>query len=115
MAKEELLKSEEVEFFRTTVTSVVEDLMKRVANKNDLFADYQVLLSGSTRDGVKVGNPYEIDYLIQYDIKVNKIIEVASYPGYVWVVPNEDESLRLRSVMKKNVLSSSNSYLNFLK
>ena len=86
-----------------------------MANKNDLVADYQVLLSGSTRDDVKVGNPYEIDYLIQYDIKVNKIIKVPSYPGYVWVVPNEDESLRLKSVMKKNVLSSSKLIFKFFK
>ena len=115
MAQEVLLKLEEVEFFRTTVTSLVEDLMKGVANKNDVFADYRVLLSGSTRDDVKVGNPYEMDYLIQYDIKVNKIIEVPSYPGYVWIVPNEDESLRLKSVMKKNFLSSNKLLFEFFK
>ena len=113
MGKELLLKPEEVEFYRRTVTSEVEDLMKRVANKNDVFADYQVLLSGSTREDVKVGNIYETDYLIQYDIKVNKIIEVSSYPGYVLVVPNEEDSLRFRSVMENNVLSSNKLIFQF--
>ena len=115
MAQGAFLKSEEVEFLITTVTSEVEDLMKRVANKNDAFADYQVLLSGSTREDVRVGNPYEIDYLVQYNIKVSKIIEVPSYPGYVWVVPNEEDSLRFQSVMKKNVLSSNKLMFEFVK
>ena len=53
MAQGAFLKPEEVEFLITTVTSEVEDLMKRVANKNDAFADYQVLLSGSTREDRK--------------------------------------------------------------
>ena len=101
MAHEVLLKPEEVEFHRTTVTLEVEDLMKRVANKNGAFADYQVLLSRSTTEDVRVGNPCEIDYLVQYNINVSKIIEVPSYPGYVWVVPNEEDSLRFQSVMKK--------------
>ena len=115
MAALSFLKSEEVEFFRTTVTSTVEDLMKRVANENDIFADYEVLLSGSTREDVRVGNPYEIDYLIQYDIKVSKIIEVPSYPGYVWVVPNEVDGLRLKSVMKQKFLSSNKLIFEFFK
>ena len=115
MAALSFLKSEEVEFFRTTVTSTVEDLMKRVANENDIFADYEVLLSGSTREDVRVGNPYEIDYLIQHDIKVSKIIEVPSYPGYVWVVPNEVDGLRLKSVMKQKFLSSNKLIFEFFK
>ena len=50
--------------------------MKRVANENNIFADYQALMSGSTREHVRVGNTYEVDYLTQYDIEVTKIIEV---------------------------------------
>ena len=115
MSHEELLKPEEVEFYRKTVTYEVEDLMKRVAKQNDVFADYQVLLSGSTRENVRVGDPYEIDYLIQYDIKVNKIIEVPSYLGYVWVFPKEEDSLRLQSVMKQNILSSNKLMFQFFK
>ena len=115
MAALSFLKSEEVEFFRTTVTSTVEDLMKRVANENDIFADYEVLLSGSTREDVRVGNPYEIDYLIQCDIKVSKIIEIPSYLGYVWVVPNEVDGLRLKSVMKQKFLSSNKLIFEFFK
>ena len=115
MFHEELLKPEKVEFFRKTVTSVVEDLMKRVANENDVFADYQVLLSGSTREDVRVGDPYEIDYLIQYDIKVNKIVEAPIYPGYVWVFPNEEDSLRFQRVMTQNVLSSNKLIFQFYK
>ena len=115
MPHQELLKPEEVEFYRKTVTYEVEDLMRRVAKQNDVFADYQVLLSGSTRENVRVGNPYEIDYLIQYDIKVNKIIEVPSYLGYVWVFPKEEDSLRLQSVMKQNILSSNKLMFQFFK
>ena len=50
--------------------------MKRVANENNFFADYQALLSGSTREDVRVRNTYEVDYLTQYDVEVTKIIEV---------------------------------------
>ena len=63
----------------------------------------------------KIGNPYEIDYLVQYNIKVSKIIEVPSYPGYVWVVPNEEDSLRFQSFMQKNVLSSNKLMFEFFK
>ena len=50
--------------------------MKWVANENNIFADYQALLSGSTREDVRVRNTYEVDYLTQYDVEVTKIIEV---------------------------------------
>ena len=50
--------------------------MKRVANENNIFADYQALLSGSAREDVRVRNTYEVDYLTQYDVEVTKIIEV---------------------------------------
>ena len=97
------------------MTSVAADLMTRVANENNIFADYQVLLSGSTREDVRVGNTNDFDYLTQYDIKVSKIIEVPSYPGYVWVVPNEENSLRLKSVMKQKFLSSKKLLFEFFK
>ena len=40
--------------------------MDQVKGENN--ANYKILLSGSTRENVRDGNPYEIDNLIQYDI-----------------------------------------------
>ena len=95
------IPDESVEYYRETVKNLVSRIMEHVAAKNNIFTNYQILLSGSTSEDVRVGNPYEIDYLIQYEVDVDKIIEVYQYPGFVMMKPSQKDRLKFESVMER--------------
>ena len=62
---EKSIPDEDVEYYRETVRKLVSCMMEQVAANNNVFTNYQILLSGSSSEDVRVGNPYEIDYPIQ--------------------------------------------------
>ena len=107
---------EKVLKYREITKILVKDLMERVLDKNKVFASYKILLSESTRENVRVGNPYEIDYLIQYDISANsKISEVSSCPGYVRIILCDDDDIaKYQSMIKDGALSCNKLMFNFL-
>ena len=78
--------------------------MKQVEEKDSTFADYKILLSGSTKEGVRIGNPYEIDYMIQYEIEVDKIEEFDQYPGFVRIRPNLQTKNKFENMMKGGII-----------
>ena len=81
------LEKEDVENYRTNAKILVEDLKKRTAEKVQ-----QIVLSGSTREGVRVGNPYEIDFLIQYELSGAELIEDnIKHKGFVKIKPSPQE------------------------
>ena len=111
------IPDESVEYYRETVKNLVSRIMKHVAAKDNVFTNYQVLLSGSTSEDVRVGNPYEIDYLIQYEVDVDKIAEAKQYPGFVVIKPSQKDRLKFESVMDRavNLLSCDRLLFGFFK
>ena len=91
---ERKLDSGDVENYRTNASLLVEDLMKRIADKDATFAGYKIALSGSTReDELGVGNPFEIDFLIQYNLNMAEIIEDdVEHKGFVKIKPSPEET-----------------------
>ena len=87
------VKLEDVEKYRATAGILVEDLMKRIAERDATFAGYKIVLSGSTREGVRVGNPYEIDFLIQFELNGAEFIEDDfKHKGFVKIKPSPQET-----------------------
>ena len=72
--------------------------MELLADENFIFSQYKVLLSGSNRENVRVGNPYEIDFMIQYDIDETDIIEDTFHPGFVQLKPDKKYSIKFNSM-----------------
>lgn len=79
---------EDVIKYRRLVQTLVENLMEHVVSKDESFSEYKIFLSGSTAEGVRVGNPYEMDFLIQYDIDVKSVEEVPQCKGFVYITPD---------------------------
>ena len=73
--------------------------MELLADENFIFSQYKVLLSGSNRENVRVGNPYEIDFMIQYDIDETDIIEDTFHPGFVQLKPDKKYSIKFNSML----------------
>lgn len=113
--RQEPIKDENTALYRRIVEDLVKDLMKQVEEKDNMFSDYKILLSGSTKEDVRVGNPYEIDYMIQYDIGVESIFEVPQYPGFVWITPNLQTKTKFETVMERGVLSCDKLMFHFFK
>lgn len=84
------MKDEDVVIYRTKVRYLVEELMEMVAQNNPLFSNYKILLSGSTNEMLKVGDPLEIDYLVQYDLHVDKL-QSETLVGYAQLYPNKED------------------------
>ena len=96
---ERLLKSEEAITYKTTARYLVEELMELVADEDDIFSQYKVLLSGSNKENVRVGNLYEIDFMIQYDINVTDVIEDKLCLGFVKIKPDKDDGIKFNSML----------------
>ena len=109
------LTTEGVVSNRETARILVEELMGKVAEQDSIFAHYKVLLPGSTKENLKVSNPFEIDYLISYDIALEDIIEDKQHIGYVMLVPKEDACVKFKSVLLSKKLSSDKLLFLFLK
>lgn len=71
-----------------------------VAERHPVFSEYKVIMSGSTREKARVGNPYELDFLIAYEIDIEEVIE---YPGdllgFVRVVPHGEERSKFKEAL----------------
>ena len=84
-----VISSDEAKLFATTANELVEDLVHMIAEKNPVFSKYKVQVSGSTRENTRAGDPYEIDFLVLYEIDVDEVEEVL--PGYVKIKPKVKE------------------------
>lgn len=86
--------------FISLVSELVEEVIGMVAERNPVFSEYKVKMSGSTREKARVGNPYELDFLIAYEIDIEEVIE---YPGdllgFVRVVPHGEERSKLKEAL----------------
>ena len=92
------MPSEEAQGFIILVSELVEELIGMVAENNPVFSQYKVKMSGSTRENTRVGNPYELDFLISYEIDVEDVVEYSSgdFLGFVRVIPHRDECSKLK-------------------
>ena len=81
-----LMRHEEIDSFYNTAEKLVGDLLQEVAQRDPVFDGYKMVLSGSTKEGVRVGNPYEVDYLVVYDgLQFETIKESPCNPGFLEV------------------------------
>ena len=99
--RKRFLKVEDVITYKTTARYLVEELIELVANESDIFSQYKVLLSGSQKENVRVGNPYEIDFMIQYDINVTDIIEDTFHLGFAQLKPDKDDGIKFNSMLDR--------------
>lgn len=94
------MPSEEAKGFINLVSELVEEVVDVVAKNNPVFSQHKVKMSGSTRENARVGNPYELDFLISYEIDVDKVIEYSEdYLGFVRVVPSDDECSKFKGFL----------------
>ena len=92
------IADEDVIKYKTTARYLVEELIELVADENYIFSQYKVLLSASNKENVRVGNPYETDFMIQYDINEIDIIEDRFHPGFAQLKPDKKYSIRFNSM-----------------
>ena len=84
---ESLLEDDDVITYKTTTRYLVEELMELV------------VLSGSNKENVRVGNPYDIDFMIQYDINVTDVIEDIFHLRFVQLRPGKNDCIKFSSML----------------
>ena len=99
--RDKYLKVEDVITYKTQARYLVEESMELVADGNDIFSQYKVILAGSQKENVRVGNPYEIDFMIQYDINVTDVIEDTFHLGFVQLKPGRDDGIKFNSMLNR--------------
>ena len=80
--------------YREDVTAAVRMMMDYVASKVEIYEGYELILSGSTRENVRVRDPFEMDFLLVINIPFNWM-ECSDHLGFVKVSPLPSDTERL--------------------
>eukprot|EP00111_Clytia_hemisphaerica_P020167 TCONS_00059429-protein len=90
--------------------------MKEITQRQPVYNGYTIVLSGSTKEGVRVGNPYEVDYMIVYDeLQFETIKECRSNPGFLEVELKGNSLIRFEKFTIERQLNAGKLMFNFLR
>lgn len=78
--------NQEARKIQEDVEKIANGVVSNLSRKFKLFEGSSLLKTGSTYEGVKIGNPDEFDYMIEVPALSKDIIEIRDNPmeGYVW-------------------------------
>jgi len=100
-----------VKHYIETAKQLVKELIEMVAENDPVFSNYKIELSGSTREKARVGNPYEIDFLIMYEIDFEEVIEVENHPGFVRIKPKSEDLINFQKFVTDDGMLQSDKIL----